>query len=247
TRQDLVDFYKLYYAPNNAFIVVVGDFSPDEILPKIRTAFGKIPQHAEPPKVSVQEPEQRGERRVILKKEAELPFVLLFYHAPNLQSADSFALDVLSVVLAGGRSSRLYHELVYEKRLVRGVDADYSRVSVDPMGFSITAQLLPGIPLANVEREIYGSLEKIKSELITDRELQKAKNQIEAAFIFDQDSIFGQAMKIGYYEITGEWRQLDAYLDGIRKVTREDIRRVTRQYLDTDRRTVGTLIPTKEQ
>ena len=247
TRQDLVDFYKLYYAPNNAFVVVVGDFSADEILPKIRNAFGKIARDADAPKVSVQEPEQQGERRVILKKEAELPFLLMFYHAPNLQSADSFALDVLSVVLAGGRSARLYHELVYEKRMVRGVDADYSRVSVDPMGFSITAQLLPGIQPANVEREIYGSLEKIKSELITERELQKAKNQIEAAFIFDQDSIFGQAMKLGYYEITGGWRQLDTYLDGIRKVTREDIRRVARQYLDGDRRTVGTLIPTKQQ
>ena len=247
TRQDLVDFYKLYYAPNNAFVVVVGDFSTDEILPKIRNAFGKIARDADAPKVSVQEPEQQGERRVILKKEAELPFLLMFYHAPNLQSADSFALDVLSVVLAGGRSARLYHELVYEKRMVRGVDADYSRVSVDPMGFSITAQLLPGIQPANVEREIYGSLEKIKSELITERELQKAKNQIEAAFIFDQDSIFGQAMKLGYYKITGGWRQLDAYLDGIRKVTREDIRRVARQYLDGDRRTVGTLIPTKQQ
>jgi zinc protease len=98
-----------------------------------------------------------------------------------------------------------------------------------------------------VEREIYGLLEKLKSELITDRELQKSKNQIEAAFIFDQDSIFGQAMKIGYYEVTGGWRQLNAYLDGIRKVTREDIQRVARQYLDADRRTVGTLIPTKGQ
>jgi len=247
TRQDLVDFYKLYYAPNNAFVVVVGDFSTDEILPKIRSAFGKIARDADAPKVSVQEPEQQGERRVILKKEAELPFLLMFYHAPNLQSADSFALDVLSVVVAAVKNTRLYHELVYEKRMVRGVDADYSRVSVDPMGFSITAQLLPGIQPANVEREIYGSLEKIKSELITERELQKAKNQIEAAFIFDQDSIFGQAMKLGYYEITGGWRQLDTYLDGIRKVTREDIRRVARQYLDGDRRTVGTLIPTKQQ
>ena len=84
-----------------------------------------------------QEPEQRGERRVIFKKEAELPFTLMFYHAPNLKSPDSFALDLLSVVLAGGRSSRLYHELVYQKRMVRGVDADYSGVSIDPMGFSI--------------------------------------------------------------------------------------------------------------
>ena len=247
SRQDLADFYKLYYEPNNAFIIVVGDFSTEEIMPKIRAAFGKIPRGAEPSKVGVTEPEQRGERRVILKKEAELPFVLMFYHAPNLKSPDSFALDVLSVVLAGGRSSRLYQDLVYEKRLARNVDADYSGVSIDPMGFSVTAQLLPGIEAGKVEREIDGLLEKLKVELVSDRELQKAKNQIEAAFIFAQDSIFGQAMKIGSYEATGGWRQMDSYLDGIRKVSREDIRRVARQYLNPDRRTVGTLIPTKGQ
>ena len=88
---------------------------------------------------------------------------------------------------------------------------------------------------------------KSKSELISDRELQKAKNQIEAAFVFAQDSIFGQAMKIGSYEAAGGWKQMEGYLDGIRKVTRDDIRRVARQYLKTDTRTVGTLIPTKAQ
>lgn len=246
-RQDLVDFYKLYYAPNNAYIVMVGDFSTEQALEKIKTAFGKIPRGPEPPKVSAEEPEQRGERRVILKKEAELPLVLAFYHAPNLKSPDSFALDLLSVVLAGGKSSRLHHDLVYQKRLVRGVDADYSGVSIDPAGLSVYAQLLPGIEVAAVEREINRNLEKVKTELISERELQKAKNQVEAAFVFAQDSIFGQAMKIGYYEAVGGWRQMDAYLDGIRKVTREDIRRVAGQYLNPDRRTVGTLIPTKEK
>ena len=246
TRQDLVDFYQLYYVPNNAFVVVIGDFSTAEILPKIKSAFGKIPRRPEPPKVSSTEPEQRGERSVILKKEAQLPFVLAFYHAPNLKSPDSFALDLLSVVLAGGRSSRLYHDLVYQKRLVRGVDADYSAVSIDPMGLSIHAQLLPGIEPPTVGREIDRLLEKAKSELISERELQKAKNQIEAAFIFAQDSIFGQAMKIGYYEAVGGWRQMNDYLDGIRRVTREDIQRVARQYLSPDRRTLGTLIPIKE-
>ncbi len=246
-RQDLVDFYRLYYAPNNAYIVMVGDFSTDEMLAKIKAAFGKIPRGPEPPKVSAEEPEQRGERRLVLKKEAELPFILNFYHAPNLKSADSFALDLLTVVLAGGKSSRLYHDLVYQKRLVRGVDADYSGVSVDPAGLSVYAQLLPGIEPATVEREIERGLDKVKSELITERELQKAKNQVEAAFVFAQDSIFGQAMKIGYYEAVGGWRQMDGYLDGIRKVTREDIRRVARRYLVPDRRTVGTLIPTKEK
>jgi zinc protease len=245
TRQDLVDFYKLYYAPNNDFIVVVGDFAAADLLPKIKAAFEKIPRGAGPPEVQAIEPEQRGERRVILKKEAELPLVLQFYHAPNLKSPDSFALDVLSVVLAGGRSSRLYHELVYQKRMARGVDADYNGLSVDPSGFSIAAQLMPGVEPARLEREIDRLVDKAKTDLIGERELQKAKNQIEAAFIFAQDSIYGQAMKIGFYEIAGGWRQMENYLDGIRKVTREDVRRVAKQYLDPDRRTVGILIPIK--
>jgi len=247
SRQDLVDFYKLYYAPNNAYIVVTGDFSTEEILAKIKSAFEKIPRGAEPPKVRAEEPPQRGERRVILKKEAELPFILMYYHAPNLKSPDNYALDLLSVVLAGGRSSRLYHELVYKKRIARNIDADYSGVSIDPTGFSVTGQLMPGKESAEVEREIDGLLEKIKSELISERELQKAKNQIESSYIYAQDSIFGQAMKIGYYEAAAGWRMMDAYLDGIRRVTREDIRRVAKQYLDRDRRTVGILIPTKEK
>jgi len=247
SRQDLVDHYKLYYAPNNAFIVIAGDFSMEEILPKIKAAFEKIPRGPEPPKVRAEEPPQRGERRVFLKKEAELPFVMMFYHAPNLKSPDNFALDLLTVVLAGGRSSPLYHDLVYQKRLARSVDANYSSVSMDPGGFSITAQLMPGKEPPEVEREIDTLVDKIKSELISERDLQKAKNQVESSFIFAQDSIFGQAMKIGSYEANGGWRQMDQYIDGIRRVTREDIQRVAREYLDRDRRTVGMLIPTKDK
>ncbi len=245
TRQDLVDFYKLYYAPNNAVIVMVGDFAVEEMLPKIRAAYGKIPRGAEPPKLTLVEPPQRGEKRVTLKKEAELPLLMMLHHAPNLHSQDSYALDLLSVVLAGGKSSRLYRELVYQKRLVRGVDADYNAVSLDATGFSISAQLLPGADLTNVEQQIDRMLDKVKVELVSERELRKAKNQIEAAFIFAQDSIFGQAMKVGYYEVVGGWRLVDSYLDNLRKVTREDLRRVAQKYLQRDNRTVGTLIPTK--
>jgi zinc protease len=246
TRQDLVDYYKLYYAPNNAFIVMTGDFSTQEMLPKIKAAFGNLPRGPEPPKVRAEEPPQQGERRVALKKEAELPFVLMYYHTPNLKSPDSYALDVLSVVLAGGRSSRLYHDLVYQKRLARSVDADYNGLAIDPSVFAVTAQLMPEKEPAEIEHEMDRLLEQVKAELISDRELQKAKNQIESAFIYAQDSIFGQAMKIGYYEAVGGWRLMDGYLDGIRKVTREDVQRVARAYLDRDRRTVGILLPTKE-
>ena len=83
--------------------------------------------------------------------------------------------------------------------------------------------------------------------MVGERELNKAKNQVEAAFIFGRDSIFGQAMKIGFYEVVGDWRLMDRYIEGIRKVSREDIRRVAKQYLDSDRRTVGTLIPLKNK
>ena len=247
TRQDLVDYYKLYYAPNNAFIVVTGDFDTEAILKQIKTAFGHIPRGAEPPKVQVQEPPQTGERRVYLKKEAELPFLLMYYHTPNLKSPDSYALDLLTVILAGGRSSRMHHDLVYQKRLVRSVDVDYNGVSVDPTVLALTAQLLPEVKPADVEPEIDRIIEKIQSELVSERELQKAKNQIEAAFVFGRDSIFGQAMKIGFYEVVGSWRLMDKYLDGIRNVTREDIRRVARKYLDRNRRTAGILVPTKEK
>ncbi len=246
SRQDLVDYYKLYYAPNNAFIVMTGDFSAEQVLPKIKAAFGGLARGAEPPKVLAEELPQQGERRVILKKEAELPFLLMNYHTPNLNSPDSFALDLLTYILAGGRSARMYHELVYQKRLARSVDADYNGLSIDPSMLSITAQLMPGKEPSQVELEIDSLLEKVKNEAVGERELQKAKNQIEAAFIFSRDSIFGQAMKIGYYESAGGWRQMDDYLPGIRKVTQEDIQRVAKKYLDRDRRTVGVLMPTKE-
>ncbi|HXG52109.1 MAG TPA: pitrilysin family protein [candidate division Zixibacteria bacterium] len=246
SRQDLVDYYRLYYVPNNAFIVMVGDFEIAEVLPKIKAAFGAIQRGPQPPKVEVVEPPQRGERRVILKRPAELPFILIYYHAPNLKNPDSFALEVLTYILAGGRSSRLYRELVYEKRLARSIDADYSSVSVDPPVLSITAQLMPGRDVAAVEREIDALIDRVKTEGVTERELEKAKNQIEAGFVFAQDSVFGQALKIGYYEAVGDWRLMNNYLDGIRKVSRDDVVRVARQYLDRDRRTVGILVPTSE-
>lgn len=247
SREDLQRHYRTYYVPNNAFIVVVGDFSTAEILAKIKAVFGRIPRGPDPPKVKIVEPPQRGERRVLLKKEAELPSLSFYYHVPNLKDPDSFALDLLSVVLAGGRSSRLYQELVYHKRLVRSVEADYARLSIDSTIFSITAQVMPEKDPTEVEQRMDQLLYRIRSEPVSDRELQKAKNQLEAAFVFAQDSIFAQAMKVGQYESSDRWQLLDSYLAGIKKVTPDDILRVAKKYVDPDRRTIGILIPTKEK
>ncbi len=245
--QDLQRHYRTYYVPNNAFIVVVGDFSTHEMLAKIRSAFGKIPRGPDPLRVKIEEPPQRGERRVTLKKEAELPYLLIYYHVPNLKHPDSYALDLLAWILAGGRSSRLYRDLVYHKRIAHSVDADYDGLSIDPTIFSITAQVMPEKDPAEVERAIDLLLDRVRTELVSNRELEKAKNQVQADFVFGQDSIFGQAMRIGQYESSARWQLLDSYLARIRSVTAADILRVAKKYLDPDRRTVGILIPKKER
>jgi len=245
SREDLQRHYRTYYVPNNAFIVMTGDFLTGEILSRINAAFGKIPRGPVPPKVMIVEPQQRGERRVFLKKEAELPFLTIYYHVPNLKDPDGFALDLLSVILAGGRSSRLYKDLVYDKRLTRGVDADYDGLALDHTIFSISAQVMPEKAPAEVEGAIDLLLDRVRSELVGERELKKAKNQIEAAFVFGQDSIFGQAMRMGQYESAVQWQFLERYLAGISKVTPGDILKVAKRYLDPDRRTVGILIPIK--
>jgi len=243
---DLRQFYKTYYAPNNAFIVVVGDFDAQQILAKIKQEFGKIARGAAAPKVTLEEPPQKGERRVALKKEAELPLLSMYYHVPNLQDSDGFALDLLSVILASGRSSRLHQDLVYNKRIATGVDADYDGVSIGPAIFSFTAQVMPDKQQAEVESAIDKVIAQVRSEPVSDRELEKAKNQVEAAFVFGQDSIFGQALRIGQFESVAKWQFINAYLPGIRAVTAADVLRVAKKYLDPDHRTVGTLVPTKE-
>ena len=247
TRDDLRKYYRTYYSPNNAFLVVVGDFSTPDMLTKIRAAFGKIPRGPETPKVTLEERPQNGERRVALKKEAELPFLLMYYHAPNLRDSDSYALDVLTTILSAGRSSRLHQDLVYRKRIATSVSADYEGLSIDPTVISVSAQVMPDKDVAEVRRAIHAHLERVRTELVTDKELEKARNQAEAAFVFGQDSVFGQAMRIGRFEITGDWKLLNSYLAGIRKVTAADVLRVAKKYLDPDRRTIGVLIPTKEK
>lgn len=245
TPEDIRHFYRTYYVPNNAILVVVGDFKTEELLPKIEEHFGHIPRGAEPPPVRAKEPEQRGERRVVLKKEAELPFVYAAYHVPNLTHPDSYALDVLEAILSGGKSARLYRSLVYEKQLALFAGGNYFRVSADPNLFYFYASVMPGRTAEEVEKALYEEIEKLKVELISDRELQKAKNQLEAGFLFSQDSIFALARELAQYEVVAGWKLWEAYLPGIRAVTKEDILRVARTYLTEDNRTVGILVPLK--
>lgn len=243
SRDDLYNHYKTYYTPNNAVLVIAGDFKTEELLPKIEKNFGKVRSGNTPPVTGSVEPQQRGERRVTLRRPAELPFVTVAYHTPNLASRDSYALDVLTTILAEGDSSRLNNSLVYEKQIALSVEGDYSRLSIDPNLMYFYAQVMPGESPSDVENAIYDEIDRIKKEPIPQKELEKAKNQIESSFVFGQDSLFGRAYLLGQYEILGQLKMVRDYISGIREVTAGDVMNVARKYLSEDNRTVGILIP----
>jgi zinc protease len=243
TLEDLRVYYKTYYNPVNAILIVVGDLKKEELLPKIEKAFGSYPKGVAPHQEKDKDPAQIGERRVFVKKEAQLPFLVTGYHVPNLREQDSYVLEVIATILSGGKSSRLYQSLVRQKRLVLSADADHSLISRDPSLFTISAELLPGKEITEVEKAFDQEVERLQKEVVEKQELEKAKNQIEASFVFSQDSLFYQAMLLAQHEIALTWRAIDDYLPSIRKVTQEDIQRVAKKYLTPDNRAVGILIP----
>ena len=241
--EDLVSHYRTYYAPNNAVIIVVGDVNQQEMLGRIKTAFGSIPPGPSVPEVTVEEDEQKGERRIYVKKEAELPYVLSVYKVPNITHEDGFALDVLGSILSDGKSSRLYRSLVYEKQIAISAWAGYEGLYKDPFLFFTGATAGQGKKIEAVERALLDEIEKIKNELPSAQEVQRAKNQVEASFIMQQDSIYMQAKTIGSFEMTVGWKFIDKYLEGIRKVTPEEVSRVAKKYLSDEQKTTGILIP----
>ncbi len=245
TREDLWEYYRKNYVPNNALIVIAGDIDIDTIMAQIRTEFGSIPRGRDLQSIKIEEPEQRGERRVFVKKEAELPYIFIAYKAPNILNKDSYALEILSSVLSGGKSARIYKSLIDEKQIALSAGAGYGSIQKYPFLFYLYGTALPGKTIDEVEKALYGEVEKIKGKAPSEREVRKAKNQIEADFIMGQDSVFFQAEILAVFEMTGSWRLKNEYLEGIRQVKPEDVRQVAEKYLIEDRRTVGILIPIK--
>jgi len=243
TRADALDYYRTYYSPGNAFVVCVGDFSAETLRDQLTKAFGPVPNGQPVPAVRASEPKQQGERRAVLRREAQLPFVALAYHVPDLHDPDGPVLEVLGAILGGGKSARLYQTLVYDKRLARDVGTGYELTSVDPGLFYLYAQPLPGKPVAQLEKALLAQIDKLQQAPVGTRELTKAKNGLEAQFVLAQDSMFYQGMLLGQYEMVGDWHAIDTYVPNIRAVTAQDLQRVARLYLTADNRTVGTLDP----
>ena len=241
---ELRAFYDTYYIPNNAILVVVGDVKAADVLATIRQVYGAIPRGPAPPPMTATEPPQRGEKRVAVKKAgAQLPIVDLAWHVPNYKSADAPALDLLSSILSDGRASRLYRKLVYEKRLALSAGGDYSYSSMDPNLFWLYATPLPGQTPEALEQALLAEIELLKTEPVPEEELERAKNQIEASFVWRQDSVYSRGSSLARFELQGSWRLLEQFVPKIRAVTAADLQRVARTYFPADRKTVGVLLP----
>jgi len=243
TPAEIRAFYKTYYMPNNAILVAVGDFKAPEVLAKIRAKFGRVPKGATPPPVLAIEPPQNGERRVLVKKQAQLPIVYLGYHVPNQKSPDAFALEMLSTILSEGRASRLYKRLVYERQLALEAGGDYNYFSHDPSLFWFWGTPMPGHTPEAMEKALLGEMEALKTEPVTDEELQRARNQVEATFVFQEDSIHRRAGLLARFELIGGYADKDRFVEGLRAVTAADIQRVARTYFADGRKNVGILLP----
>jgi zinc protease len=244
TLADAVAYHEIYYSPQNAIVVAVGDFDAEQVLKQISEAFGSIKNGAKPPPVTELEPPQDGIRNVELRHAANLPAFELAYHVPNYSSPDAYALEVASEILADGKSARLYKKLVVDKRMVVEVGAGYELTAFDPEIFVVSGQMRPDVKVADAQAEVEKELTALRDAPVDEKELQKAKNLEQAQFVFSQDSIFREAMMLGTYEMLGDYRLVDKYLDGIGKVTAADVQRVAKKYLVATNMTAGVLVPT---
>lgn len=259
---DVRGFFKTYYAPNNAVLVLVGDFKTTDALARIRKYFEEIPRQAEAPVVDMTEPEQTAERRTSVDDQlARLPRVSIGFKAAAGNTADFYALQVLANAMAGGggggggggrggfggggggNSSRLYQKLVKEKEVVTGINAGMSEKR-GPGAFRLTATLRPGVKTADVEAAIYEEVERLKKEPIADWELQKAKNATRRNLINALQSSLARATSIGQYTVYyNEPNLINTRIDKVAAVTKEDVQRVANKYLQQTNRTVVITIP----
>lgn len=242
TRAQVADYHRRYYRPNNAVLAVVGDIDPDQILRWAEKYFGPIPAGEEPPPVLTEEPPQRGERRLEVIFDAE-PELLMGWHVPNGFHDDAPALALLARILAGGKTGRLHRRLVQEERLVTSVSASVGPGQRGPGLFTIAAQPLAGHPAAAVEAAIEAELDRIREEPPTAREIQRVRNQLEAAEVHRLGSNLGLAFQLVESVIYhGDWRETFRTGRRLEAVTAEDVRRVAVTYLTRENRTVGVLV-----
>ena len=241
TKEDLEYYFRTYYAPNNAVVVVSGAVKFDEVKKMAQKYLEPIPAQPQPKPVHLKEAPQRGERRITVQKQVATPYLSIGYRVPEAKHQDYYALDLLSSILSRGRSSRLYSSLVDSQQLATSVFANFN-TSFDPTLFTINAVANRNVKVESIEEAIYKELDKIQKEGITEKELQKVKNQVMIDLYNQLETINGKSNNIGTYEVYfGDYRKMFDAPKEYNKVTVDDIKRVANTYFKKSNRTVGVL------
>jgi zinc protease len=243
TQQDLKDYFAIGYAPNNCVMVVVGDVTVARVMDLAKKYIEPIPRHDPPPPVRTKEPEQLGERRIVVKKAAQLPIQMIAYHVPEAKNPDAIVLDLVSTVLSTGQSSRLYKRMIDEEPLALSVSGRAGD-ALDPTLMIFTIQPRNGVDPARTEKVLYEELERLQTTEISARELQKAKNQLLTRRYNQLKTIAGRANLLGISEVMlGDYMKTFTIDKDYQAVTAADIQRVAKKYFTEKNRTVATLIP----
>ncbi len=253
TIEDLSDWYQLWYAPNNATIVVAGDVEADDVFELAKKYFAALkPEKITAPKF-VSEVKQQGEKRINVKRPAELPSVLMAYKTPVLKTAldnsdqpewEIYALEVLSGILDGGNSARFQSNLVRAKEIAASVGAGYNMTARLDSLFTISGTPAKEVSIAELEQAIKEELDKLKENPVSKEELERVKAQVVSSDVYEKDSVFYQAMVIGILETIGlDWRIANEYVEKVKAVTAEQVQAVAIKYFVDDSLTVATLDP----
>jgi zinc protease len=251
-RDELYGYYRRFYVPNNATLVIVGDVDAAHAVRSAARQFGSIPARELPPRVYTREPAQLGERRVMVSKESTAAYLKLGFHAPAFSEPGFFPLLVLDAVLTGAkgvnlwasfrtpppqRSARLYQALV-NGGLASAVSGGFV-ATADPFLVTISATATEGTALDRVEETLLSELDRVRAAGVTPQELAKAKNQLRARLVFEGDSISNIAHQLGFFQTIASWRDCLSIPAGIDGVTLEQVADIARATLDPSNRTVG--------
>jgi len=249
TAEDAREWYRNWYAPNNATLVVVGDVQAEEVFKLAKQHFGKLKAKVLPVRKPQVEPGQIGERRVVVKAPAKLPYLLMGYHVPALTNPETdwepYALEVLAGVLSGNPAARLNQRLVRETQLAIDASAGYDLLARGRQSvFALDATPSEGKTVAELEAALLQQVEDIKASGVTVEELERVKAGVIAADVYKRDSMFYQGMQIGTIETIGfPWKILEDYPNKLRAITPEQVQAVAKKYLLKDNLTIATLDP----